>query len=351
MENTDRESKVETHGWQTTSIALPTAQQIQALTERVDVNWLPTHVRRPLDELKRFAETPDCAMIVLRPPLGLGDKVIHLRHVVGYARHFPDKQFFLHPEHIPLYGRFDLPSNVVVENKEPEKSVIPIDLYELSQPYERSGQMSIFRDLALMSALSTVTEIDVSLYDKPIVNLDENLLNMPPTHDVIIFPDAFEIEEDAGSYFKSQKSIDATKWRMIFDRLSKELRIALVIGTSHEEYCADVIDQADRSGYGVTVVRGNLDHVMNAILKAHKFVGMDSGTTHLAAQVIRAAQLKGRTIAFRELMAPIFSLQSYGITGAAFKTLNYQDAGRWDLDLRVSMSDIDPQLAADFIMS
>lgn len=352
MVNIDSENRPQDSGWRQTSIALPSIDELSSIIDGIDYNWLSPVDRNLLTTIEGFARTQGRAMIADASAIGLGDKFIFLRHVAGFARHFPDRKFFVQPALIPPLNALSMPPNVVVEASEPEGAQ-KILFNDLTKPFiKENGLYRSTRDAAMMCHLARVTGLDVQLYDEPIVGIDQRRLQANPiTHDVIIFPDALEVPEYCQGYRKSQKSIAVSKWKEIFKCMGKDLDIAIVRGVAHPEYCDYVLEIARWTGHHANMVEGNLDHVTDAILSARRFVGMDSGTTHLAAQVIRAAQKEGRNIAFRQFFAPIFPLELYGISGSELRTFYYKDEGTSIEDMSVSMSDVDPRVAADFIMS
>lgn len=185
--------------------------------------------------------------------------------------------------------------------------------------------------------------VNFDTYYQSILHFSSEFVDQhPPTSDFLIIPDALEGDGRFNQY-RSFKSITPEKWSEIFSHLDPKLKMAIVMGTAHPAYCRDVIEAALQAGHtNVQVVQGSLDDVVNAVLTTRKFVGMDSGTTHIAAEVVKAARQAGREIQFRQLFNAGVSFGKYGIAGESFHTLIYR-AEDDDLD------GIDAKAVADFI--
>jgi hypothetical protein len=141
-----------------------------------------------------------------------------------------------------------------------------------------------------------------------------NVSSRDSTLDVLVAPDAW------GSFMvgvgRSFKSLSAAKWGEVLEALPADLSVGIVIGTAHPEYCETVYYHA-RSVHADTrrVVTPTLADFCVAVAGAAKFVGSDSGTTHLAAEVAQAQPEEG-TLALRVLFnSEVANPALHGIRG------------------------------------
>lgn len=301
--------------------------------------------------LKRFAEDRSYDLHIARTNVNLGDRLIDIRHIVGLARHFPDRRISVDYNVLLGLNFIQYPENVIESDRRhirPHTALISLD--ELYEPFVEDPHIS--RDQAMLYVASRLSgrDVDIEQYNAPLFQFERSgLRKLPISSDVLIFPDAKSKAfrgENRLEY--SRKSLSPSSWGAIFEKLDRRARYAIVRGTTFPDYCDVVIEQAKEAGHVVDVVETDLNGIVRAILSTKKFVGMDSGTTHLADQVIKAAQIAGREIAFREIFAPVYAYRAYGISGDQRPTLcipNYEP------ELPGTTHDIDPQLAADFIMS
>lgn len=130
----------------------------------------------------------------------------------------------------------------------------------------------------------------------------EELANIPQDYDYIIAVDAKEFEEMDGRVKRSSKSLPVSTWEEIFSRFPPGTKISFVMGNSHSAYCKEVLRRARlvNSSLHIDVFQGSLLELARHILRGKRFIGMDSGTTHLAVDVIRAAK-EDRKIELRQV--------------------------------------------------
>ena len=189
-------------------------------------------------------------------------------------------------------------------------------------------------------------DYNYNLFYEPIFKISpDQVENHPVQSDVLCLPDAIALPGQK----RSRKSLSPETWGKVFSQMDPSQRLAIVIGTANPAYCHEVVRVAHEVGMEhVDEIEGDIHVVIDAILSTRKFVGMDSGTTHLAAEVIKAARAAGRTINFRELfLDSVFPFTDYGIpdVDGLFKTLVHYSGPSGDLDR------IDPVAVAAFISS
>lgn len=139
-------------------------------------------------------------------------------------------------------------------------------------------------------------------------------------YDFVIFPDARE----GGTPERSIKSLPVGLWNNILEQFPSRSSIAVIRGVDHTAYCNVVVDVAKAHGHVITPVSGSLRYVMSTVLQGGTFIGMDSGTTHIAANMIAAAQLRGRKIQFREVFNNFYvRVDKYGIAHPTIPYFTY----------------------------
>ncbi len=342
-----QESRIESP-WKICTLPPPTSADFTHMDQRyagLD------QVNEGLAFLKLFAEDPSYDLHVARVNFNLGDRLIDIRHLVGLARHFPDRRIRVDYNVLLGLNFMKYPENVIESDRRRSPShTALISLDQLYEPFVEDPHVT--RDQGMLYVASRLSGRDVNSeqYNAPLFQFEGSALRkLPISSDVLIFPDAkSKAIRGENRLEHSSKSLSPSSWGAIFAKLDRQARYAIVRGTSFPYYCDAVIEQARSAGLTVDVVETDLNGIVRAILSTKKFVGMDSGTTHLADQVIKAAQIAGREIAFREIFAPVYTYRTYGISGAQRPTLcipNYEQ------ELSATTYDIDPQLAADFIMT
>lgn len=144
----------------------------------------------------------------------------------------------------------------------------------------------------------------------------------PQVFQLLVAPDARE--QPASGDNRSQKSLSAGRWKQVFAALPKSLEIGIVMGHSHPRYCKRVLKAARSAGLNaIEIITPTLDDFCAAVLKSYRFVGMDSGTTHLAVQIAASARLHDRQIDIREIYNGLTPVTAYGISGEDTSILEY----------------------------
>lgn len=159
----------------------------------------------------------------------------------------------------------------------------------------------------------------------------------------VVAPDAKEFS--LASKNRSEKSLSLDTWSKLWAAWPKQEKISVVEGVSHPDYCREVLARARQQGLSAEGFRGSLLELTRHILRGRVFVGMDSGTTHLAVEVVRAARAAGREIKLREIFnSKIVPVDSYGVTEGLIA-----NAKTWDAFENPNDSDI--ELLRQFLLS
>jgi len=173
-------------------------------------------------------------------------------------------------------------------------------------------------------------------------------------YDLLIFPDAQEKELYLGEdqVRQSGKSLFVDQWEEIFPRL-KGLNMGIVKGTAHPDYCQLVITKALKAGCQVNIVEvTTMAQLIPHMLAAKNIFGMDSGTTHLAAEVIKAVKNYGLSIQLLVYFNGIFAdFNQYAITDLENQShsLVYDIKGDISLKMDVSNLQIPTELVQQFL--
>lgn len=305
---------------------------------------------------RRILMRSDAGMFVDYGTTSLGDLIITLRQQSALARHFPKITFH---SHVPKENAARIPFNMLPSNLEidsPHYRSIRYGIGSKGKYYDLKsvGNYSEgdFRTSSVLAHLGTNT--DPSLVYKPIVEIQPWMIEEIPTDiDLIMFPDAQEgdymIDNDFERY--STKSLPLSVWDKIFQEMPKGLRLAIVAGTAHPLYTNRVFEASRKAGHESSYVSGSLEDVMIAVLRSRTFVGMDSGTTHLAAEFIKAASENGRTIQYRQLFNEGYvPFSQYGIADNKVflpALLYFSNTSTRSYTSEVSFG----QLVAEFILS
>ncbi|CAN5315807.1 hypothetical protein BH10PAT2_BH10PAT2_2150 [soil metagenome] len=167
---------------------------------------------------------------------------------------------------------------------------------------------------ALMSAFLGEPVTAQEIMTSSILPYDKEILeDIPQTFDFIFAPDAGE--RTNGQW--SNKSLSPDVWSNIFARPElKGKKVGIIKGIAHPKYCQAIFQLALNNEVEVEMLNGNLNDISQQILSTKCFVGMDSGTTHLALDVSRFAKQNGRSILVKEIIDEYSASQveEYGIT-------------------------------------
>lgn len=325
---------------------------------------------------KSFAEAEQ--IMAFLNAFGLGDSVMEFRIVIAMAQKHPQKRFYVYlPKGLAEVPYLDYPGNVAVVGEMDEiqlrktisgkKTMILTLNGELSvesaltilkQRHRFSedrflekdrGRVSHVSARVLLSHIPETSRLDskagsnrnttINTFDlksvvalrilgihiekndlsEPFLKINQEVLsNHPVKFDMLLAPDAAEITAPMDTH-RSAKSISVGKWGEIFSRFprDKSFRLGIVLGKSHPDYCQKVYLKAREYGIQVELVdTPTLTDFCHVVLSCKRFVGMDSGTTHLASEVVKAAEKSGRTIDIREVFnGNVFIDQDYAIRG------------------------------------
>lgn len=138
---------------------------------------------------------------------------------------------------------------------------------------------------------------------KSLISLRKETINrIPQDIDYFFIPDAKELEVRSAVPKRSKKSLSLEQWEAIMAKIPKNASVAIVRGVSHPDYCNMVTELARRHGLKLKVISGPLDKLALQMMRAKTIFGMDSGTTHLAQEAVRAAKAAGRKITLRSVI-------------------------------------------------
>lgn len=293
----DQEMRI-VSSWKVCTLPSPTSADFTYMDQRyadLDQNNLS------LSFLKLFVEDPSYDLHVARVNSNLGDRLIDTRHLVGLARHFPDRRICVDYNLLLGLNFMKYPQNVIEADRSrsrPHTALILLD--QLYEPFVEDSHVS--RDQAMLYVASRLSrrDVDSEQYHASLFQFDQRALrNLPISSDVLIFPDAkSKAIRGENRLEHSRKSLSPSSWGKIFEKLDRQKHYTIVRGVSYPDYCDAVIEQARSAELAVDVVDTDLNGIVRAMLSTRKFVGMDSGTTHLADQVIKAAKLPGTKLLF-----------------------------------------------------
>jgi hypothetical protein len=272
---------------------------------------------------------------------GIGDGIMALRYAKILAEHFPTKLLFARLN--PALSNIDclnVPENcVVIDTNDPavsrKKTAFSTSFYFTAYSgqfftsntnfaeaiLERNPTYSRHDLMAMLRLEELGIEAKESEIDRPVLHLtDEMLEETPQDIDVLFAPDAKEAEV-TGPPNRSAKSLTFDQLHTIFSQVPPGSKIGILMGTAHPEYCDVVYRIAREQGRqrNVTVEKietPSLNETITQVLRAKTFVGMDSGTTHLAYEVAHALIEKGRRLSIKEIFnARTFQVQDYALRG------------------------------------
>ncbi len=290
---------------------------------------------------------------------GIGDALVSARQVRAAAVQFPGKQFAMYVPDTLLSLPFQLPANVTLYSaakRDPDMSY-DTDFFMCASPIFNAHQVILWDNagLAPMKDLQAVqsanqsghfatallpdaasippalealdTQFGTSLVgdnrsygetsrmlqgrtlivDTNAQELAEPLFkpfmeaSMSPKYDLLIVPDAKEgTVSDAAGVERSLKSLSVSQWEAIAPQLPDNLTYAVVRGVDHPDYCAKVAELLQTEGKDVNFISTQtLGEFARVVAESAKALVMDSGTAHIAGEVVKAVQ-PSREIALRE---------------------------------------------------
>jgi hypothetical protein len=334
----------------------------------LNLNGAPIiNAEQSIDLYQRQRERFSQANIVIAEcrSIGLGDAFNHLRYALLLAEKTPDKHILIAVNHhIADLACLDVPLNAHIMTgydaellTNPRVFVIKFQLMSLMQEHMATQQIhretyDMFRQIEVDGRYATyhnslafhwehlarVIGLDPAATDYNVAELvniarlqllgvavSDADVRRPVTHiaecdaeacryDLLIVPDAGENVWDG----RSIKSLSANTWGQVIALLPRGMRIGIVRGHQHPDYTDQVVEVATRYGDAVEEIETRtLEDFCRLVGQTERYVGGDTGPTHLARDVIKAAYLKGRRIAFREIYDEgRYPLHEYGTTGS-----------------------------------
>jgi hypothetical protein len=355
------------------------------------------------DQREQFANSQ--TVIAECRSLGLGDCFNNLRYALLLAEKSPEKQVIIAVTRpISEMNLIDLPSNARMVTdydeellQEPNVFVIRFQLLNLLQEtfatkkipdelllklsqLESEGRYATYhnslaypyQNLANVLGLDTdgigynmhdllnasrLQFLGISVDEADIrrsITLPEAKKDSPYRYDLLIVPDAGENRQDD----RSVKSLSPEKWGEVFALLPSDLTIGIVMGHENPGYTRRVLEEAMNRALQVEyVTTPTLDDFCEAVMQSRKFVGGDTGPTHIARDVINAAHEMGRDISFRELFDEgRHALMEYGTigNGGDGKVLVVNTKIPYDPELRgydSDISNVEASTIAQFILN
>jgi len=187
--------------------------------------------------------------------------------------------------------------------------------YDIQQKIHKNPKANQYDEIfaTLCGILGEPVTVD-EIKNSSILPFEPELLeNIPQSYDFIIAPDAGE--RSNGQW--SAKSLLPETWGKIFARPElKGKKVGIIKGVAHTKYCQAIIQLAINNGVDCEFLGGDLNQLSQQILSTKTFIGMDSGTTHLAVDVSRFAKQGGREIVVKEIIDEYSDTQveEYAIT-------------------------------------
>lgn len=281
-------------------------------------------------------EIENAHTVYVRGGPGIGDWVMAMRYARILAKHKPDKEFKLriHPafENFPFFSvpkncTFDFSSTYSTSTRDKDEMSLgfffDVDLSSsmicdrLSKKHSDYSEHDIYGIVHLMELGVTPTDEELV---RPTLDLPKELFEQTPVDvDFFIAPDAKEASVTDKS--RSKKSFSLEQWEEVLAQVPTGSRVGILIGSTHGEYCEEVFQIATQKAKekGCVIERiqtATLVDFVKQLLRAKTFIGMDSGTTHLAYEVALAARGQGRRIAIKEIFNEgAFRVGQYALRG------------------------------------
>jgi len=293
---------------------------------------------------------------------GLGDSIESMRYGILAAKYLSDKQFIIEvnpkileidkdllnlPPNVTLIphgraiifepsttflfnaislpgARFGETQRILTNDQIAWQSPINNTMLYKMLGYQTS-EKTIFDDISFISSdfsyVAWLLAMGIPLNQKDLTSsfLQKLESEEEKQYDLLIAPDAAELSRTG----KSEKSLSIYEWGKIFDELAKlspTMRVGIIRGVAHPEYCQRVFQAAQRAHLQVREeVTSTLSDFIRVLNSTKIFAGADSGTTHLANEVA----LTNTNLRIRELFTYNgnlpgyldYKLDRYGIRG------------------------------------
>ncbi|MCX7996598.1 MAG: hypothetical protein N2691_02440 [Patescibacteria group bacterium] len=261
----------------------------------------------------------------------LGDRLLGLPYKLHLARRLAGREVLIgndrHEELTLPY--LDLPPNAQIATK-PEDRLKDNEYHQIDMIASGLHTIDVlpvvqarrYREPDLRMAIQmAVLGFPMSEADlrRPGFRIPEEILEQfPQDTDLLIVPDAMTYPYLNGRFYQSMKSLTAQQWKEVFVALPAGIRIGMIHGVSHPEYCNAVFHAAWQTGKKVEHRQTpRLIDFFHEVLRARVFFGMDTGTTHMASMISRDLAVEGRReIAIRSLFnARLVKLYQFGLVG------------------------------------
>lgn len=206
----------------------------------------------------------------------------------------------------------------------------------------------------------------VELLDRSEVSFDLKMAEGTGKQDLLFVPDAAEgeieeVTQDGRVIKRSIKSYPLAQLPDFFVDMHNSglMKLAVLKGITHAEYCDEVIKIARASGLRVVVHEGdNLKTVLSwALLHSKMYLGPDTGVTHLAELYMKAVKQLGKTpIPLLQFFNDrIVSVKKYGSTSGDILVSSATEQEKNQANVPGDMSskdlNIPPAELASFVIS
>lgn len=172
--------------------------------------------------------------------------------------------------------------------------------------------------------------------------------------DLLVAPDAFGGFLDSNG--RSYKSLLPTTWSQVLQALPADLSVGIVIGTAHAAYCDIVFHLVQRVRPKLKrIVTPTLADFCLRVASSRRYIGSDTGTTHIAADLAAADPRESPLTIYALFNREVADLSRYGIRGLGSRgrILVYQRQRHGMRPISQAQSDIaalSPQSITQFIL-
>jgi len=302
-------------------------------------------------------------IVVISNQHGIGDSIMELPYIIGLAQAFSEKEFsvlthsaiptellksFSNLNYLPSPQPFsfhvDQKKTLVLTLSEYFKdnyytlrsvflprldhstarafNTLTIDNFSDHASVFGTQSLRMLMNLIQMNTLSQVNKREllflsrVLLFGRPIPLSDDifklDVLDSSSDNiDMLYLPDAREVSNG----YQSLKSPTPSQHIETLRELSKDHEVTFLSGISHRRFCQDIYKRATKFGVKLAKTKSLLE-LAGLYWRTKTFVGVDSGTTHLAAKMTRTFQKHGHPLKVRELFhSERLSSVEYGASG------------------------------------
>lgn len=172
--------------------------------------------------------------------------------------------------------------------------------------------------------------------------------------DLLVAPDAFGALLDYSG--RSYKSLFPITWSRVLQALPADLSVGIIIGTAHAAYCDTVFQLAQRVRPKLKrIVTPTLADFCLTVASSRRYIGSDTGTTHLAADLAAADPREDPLTIHALFNREVANLTRHGIRGLGSRgrILVYQRQrhGMWPIPYTLwDIAALSPEAITEFIL-